>query len=313
MTILDRHLIGPDKDLFYSRSDPDDIRMGDVVSPGTVNYDSSDVILLGCPQDEGVLRNKGREGARLAPTEIRRELYKYPVSESHTGLKMCDIGDIRTDAPLEVIHEKMYEIVKQIIADGKKLVVLGGGNDISYPDCSALSSSIPDCLILNIDKHYDVRLDTQRSSGTPYRQLLEEKQIRPDLFYEIAINSFANSPAHKKYLEEQGAHIIYLGTLRENGVGASIREITESSKTGAIFFGFDIDSVRAVDAPGVSAPSPMGLTAREICEIADTAALDKRTRIIEITEVNPVYDQDGITSKLAANIIMRALASPENR
>ena len=52
----------------------------------------------------------------------------------------------------------------------------------------------------------------------------------------------------------------------------------------------------------------MGLTAREVCEIADVAASDPRTRIIEITEVNPDYDRDGITSKLAANIIVRALA-----
>jgi arginase family enzyme len=56
----------------------------------------------------------------------------------------------------------------------------------------------------------------------------------------------------------------------------------------------------------------MGLTAREVCEIADVAASDPRTRIIEITEVNPEYDQDGITSKLAANIIVRALANQRN-
>lgn len=74
------------------------------------------------------------------------------------------------------------------------------------------------------------------------------------------------------------------------------------------FFGFDLDVVRAVEAPGMSDPSPMGLTAREVCEIADMAAADPRTRIIEVTDVNPDYDQDGITCKLAANIVMRAPA-----
>jgi len=69
-----------------------------------------------------------------------------------------------------------------------------------------------------------------------------------------------------------------------------------------------MDVVRSMEAPGVSDPGPMGFTATEICEIADAAAADPRTRIIEITEVNPTYDVDNMTSKLAANIIMRALA-----
>ena len=46
----------------------------------------------------------------------------------------------------------------------------------------------------------------------------------------------------------------------------------------------------------------------QVCEIADVAAEDPRTRIIELTEVNPTYDVNGITSKLAANIIIRSLA-----
>jgi len=77
----------------------------------------------------------------------------------------------------------------------------------------------------------------------------------------------------------------------------------------AVFFGFDLDVVRAMEAPGVSNPGPMGLTAREVCEIGDVAAVEPRTRIVEISEVNPEYDRDGVTAKLAANVIMRALAS----
>jgi len=57
-----------------------------------------------------------------------------------------------------------------------------------------------------------------------------------------------------------------------------------------IFFGFDLDVVRSMEAPGVSDPGPMGFSAREVCEIADVAASDPRTRIIEITEVCPEFD-----------------------
>ncbi len=285
--------------------------MGDVVVTEPRAYPDSHVVLLGCPQDEGVRRNRGRTGARLAPVEIRRALYRYPVTEAHATLYMMDVGDLKIAETLEETHEYLYETVLGFLRDGKKVIVLGGGNDISYPDCRALSAATDSPQVINIDRHLDVRIDERCSSGTPYRQLLEEGIIAPEDFHEVGINSFANSPKYLEYVESAGAHIHYLGDLRSVGVGSTLGPIVAESGADGLFFGFDLDVVRAVDAPGVSDPGPMGLTAREVCEIADVAAGDPRTRIIEITEVNPEYDRDGITCKLAANIIMRALAADQ--
>jgi len=308
MEHLLKYIDPPDRTLFFTRDDPNDIRLGDVVKYNFSEYDIANEVIIGCPQDEGVIRNKGRRGARLAPAEIRRSLYRYPVSESHAHLKLFDLGDIKIKNSLEETHDILFSIVRQIIKDGKKVIVLGGGNDISYPDCSALSSEMERILVFNIDRHLDVRADRQRNSGTPYRQLLDEKVILPELFHEVGINSFANSPKYIKYVESLGCHIHYLGQLRKDGVAETIRSTVKSANADAIFWGFDLDVVRAVEAPGVSDPNPMGLTATQVCEIADVAAEDPRTRIIEITEVNPKYDLNGITSRLAANIIIRALS-----
>ncbi len=307
MTTFD-DLIPADDELFYSRGDPSDIRFGDVVRRDLQAYAEAHVVVLGCPQDEGVRRNRGRSGARLAPSEIRKALYRYPVSESHQHLRLIDVGNVKIAETLEDTHATLRQTVRRLLGDGKKVVVLGGGNDISYPDCLALSKAATRPLVFNIDRHLDVRADVPRNSGTPYRQLLEEGALDPNLFHEIGINSFANSPKYREYVEQVGAQIHYLGDLRTQGVGTTIRAIVDGSDADALFFGFDIDVVRAVEAPGVSDPGPMGLTAREICEIADVAAADPRTRVIEITEVNPEHDRDGITSKLAANVIVRALA-----
>ncbi|MCP4900671.1 MAG: formimidoylglutamase [bacterium] len=301
-------LVPASEDVFYSRNDPNDLRFGDVAERTLSAYGVCEIVVVGCPQDEGVRRNRGRPGARLAPTRIRRALYRYAVSEVHEHLRMLDLGDVRVDRELELIHQGLLRVVRHCLADGKKVVVLGGGNDISYPDCQALSSVVEHPLVVNIDRHLDVRADEARNSGTPYRQLLEEGAIRPSDFHEVGINTFANSPTYLRYVEEKGAHVHCLSDVRDAGVGKTVREIVDSSTTDGIFFGFDLDVVRAVEAPGVSDPSPMGLTAREVCEIADVAASDPRTRIVEITEVNPEFDLDEVTSRLAANIIVRALA-----
>jgi formiminoglutamase len=301
-------LIQTDNNLFYSRNDPNDVRLGDKVNYQKNEYPDCNVVIIGCPQDEGVRRNEGRLGASLAPIEVRKALYRYPISSSHTHLQLFDMGDVPFDGNLEQTHKTQFEIIRKLIKDRKKVIVLGGGNDISYPDCKALAAEIRSVLVFNIDRHLDVRSAQSLNSGTPYRQLLEENIIRPELFHEVGINSFANSPIYIDFIKEIGAHIHYLGDLRNAGIKDTIEDIVNESKAEGIFWGFDLDVVRAVEAPGVSDPSPMGFTAREVCEIADVAASDPRTQIIEITEVNPKYDIDGITSKLAANIIMRCLA-----
>lgn len=301
-------LVPLDDEVFYTRSDPNDIRFGDIVLRDPEQYATAQVVVLGCPQDEGIARNQGRLGARFAPTEIRRDLYRYPVTRSHKHLALMDAGDVAISDTLEKTHELLQKTVRRLLADGKKVIVLGGGNDISYPDCLALSAETERPLVFNIDRHLDVRADVPRNSGTPYRQLLAEGVIPPDRFHEFGTNTFANSPKYLDFVVDIGASIHYLGDVRAAGVGTSIRTIVAGADPDGIFFGFDLDVVRSMEAPGVSAPGPMGLSAREVCEIADVAASDPRTRIIEITEVCPEFDRDRITSKLAANIIVRALA-----
>jgi formiminoglutamase len=302
-------LVPADPGLFYRRDDAFDPRMGELALRGVEALPGAAVALIGCPQDEGVRRNRGRVGAAQGPAEIRRALYRYPVSEAHAGLRLVDLGDIRPGATLEQTHDALHAAVRHCLRQGLKVVVLGGGNDISYPDCSALAAEVPSVLAFNIDRHLDVRADPVRNSGTPYRQLLEEGCIQSGAFHEVGINSFANSLAYRRYVEALGVGVHYLAELRERGVGATVQGIVDASAAAGIFFGFDMDVVAAAEAPGVSDPSPMGLTAKEVCEIADVAARDPRTRVVEISELNPVYDRDGITAKLAANLIMRALAS----
>ena len=56
-----------EKDFFQSRNDPNDKRVGDILLSGFKEYDKANVIIIGCPQDIGVLRNQGRTGAARAP------------------------------------------------------------------------------------------------------------------------------------------------------------------------------------------------------------------------------------------------------
>lgn len=125
-----------DPAVFFKRGDPNDVRLGETVFTAPERYAEAEIVLLGLPQDEGVARNKGRLGAKDAPNAIRRCLYKYVSIE---GLRLFDAGDTRLQGTLEATHALHRDLVRQMLRDGKCLIVLGGGNDTSYPDCSALA------------------------------------------------------------------------------------------------------------------------------------------------------------------------------
>ncbi|MBL8155148.1 MAG: formimidoylglutamase, partial [Anaerolineae bacterium] len=299
----------PDTALLYHRNDMNDARLGEIVQTDPTAYGDAEVVILGCPQDEGVRRNGGRIGAALAPTEIRRCFYKLTVNGVET-LRLFDLGNTLIQATLEETHRLQQEIVARVIADGKMLIVLGGGNDCSYPDCSGLAQAVGRVLAFNVDAHYDVRADAVCNSGTPYRQLLESGSVEPDDFYEVGSQPFANSPIYGRYLQDKGAHIIPLKTLRASGnIRQPFEAILNPHPASAIFWGLDMDVVRAADAPGVSAPNPVGMSGEELCEIAAVAGRATRSRLLEITEVNPTHDIDQRTCRLAAVVIHTFLSA----
>lgn len=301
------HIQPPEASLLFRRNDANDIRLGEHVRIEPDEYAAAHVVILGCPQDEGVRRNGGRPGAAQAPTEIRRWLYRLGIAGLE-HLHIFDLGDIAIQPTLEATHTNQQQIVQQVISDGKRLLVLGGGNDLSYPDCAGVAHAIGPLVAFNIDAHFDVRADTPRNSGTPYRQLLDEHILDPLHFYEIGAQPFANSSTYVQYLQRQGVQIVWAEQLRTGDFGSVVGGLVDQYPTTPMFWGFDMDVVRVADAPGVSAPNPLGISGAELCALAGFAGSLPNTRLVEFTEVNPVYDLDGRTCRLTAVAIWHVLS-----
>ncbi|CAN5551703.1 MAG: formimidoylglutamase [Pyrinomonadaceae bacterium] len=306
MSVIFSQTSRPDPGLFFTRNDRNDPRLGQIVSSKEKDYDAADIIILGCPQDEGVRRNGGRAGAAAAPNAIRDQFYK--LTPFNIKKRLLDLGDVNISESLEETHDTHYDVVKQIIQDGKRLIVLGGGNDVSYPDGRAMSEVFGSerWIGINVDSHLDVRIAEKRNSGTPYRQLLEEKHMLPQYFYEVAYQTHFASPIYYDYISNLGVNRISLELLRSRDeADIELREqirqrfIGQSASLNT-FFGFDMDAVRSSDAPGTSAPSPLGLRAGEFITLVKYAASLANTKIIEFSEVNPNFDIDNRTAKLVA-------------
>lgn len=296
----------PDREVFFSRRDPNDPRLGEIVRSDPDHYASADLIIIGCPQDEGVRRNGGRVGAADGPRAVREQFYK--LTPFNLRKRVFDLGDVPMAGTLEETHDNLTAVVEAVLKDNKRAIVLGGGNDISFADGRAMAEifGIESWIAVNVDSHLDVRTAEQINSGTPYRQLLDGGHLRPDYFYEVGYQTHLCSPVHYEYIRSLGVNRISLELLRSRA--EADLELKESIRNNFIghsssmntFFGFDMDAVRSADAPGTSAPSPLGLRAGEFIQLVKYAASLANTRMIEFTETNPKYDIDDRTAKLVA-------------
>src|SRR5690242_15001953 len=96
----------PSNEVFYSRKDPNDPRLGEIVARDPKDYAKSDIVILGCPQDEGVRRNNGREGAAKAPNAIRAQFYR--LTPMNIRKRIFDIGDTDIAGSLEEVHDRHF-------------------------------------------------------------------------------------------------------------------------------------------------------------------------------------------------------------
>ncbi len=320
----------PDPSLFFSTGNPEDPRFGDVTghpegdlhdNPVEVIPETVRSVIVGVPQDLGVERNGGRAGAAGGPEAIRRRFYRltpFDVERDREVPKdyLYDLGDIDCGCELERVHERLADVVQAIAASGRVPIVLGGGHDITYGAFCGVHAVHGTLGVFNFDAHLDVRPPSpSRNSGTSFRMLIDEEKIDTSRAIEFGIQPFANARKHVEWFREVGGIIRTLETIRRVGVESSLSATLRVAHRGSSkYYGtLDLDGVRGAEAPGVSAPMPDGFAAADLMATARALGEDPYCVALDLAEMNPTYDQDEMTARLAAHAIARFVSGMLNR
>ena len=285
---------------------------------------AADAVLVGVPFDLGVTLGGGRAGAARGPAALRQALLRFGTTYdtahgvSFDHLRLADAGDLAVVAEdVAATHDRLAEVVAAILAAGAVPLVIGGGNDATFGSVKGLMSSAGPIGGVNVDAHLDMRevLEGRISSGTPYRRILEELELPGGQLVEFGLHSAVNAQAHLDYAAKQGVRCLTLDEVRSGGVGAALESQLRALDSGAeaLFVSIDLDVFAAPYAPGVSAPGTEGLTPEEGRDLAFTAGRTPKMRLFELMELNPAFDVDGRTSRLAALLLASFLAGLATR
>ena len=272
------------------------------------NYDTistNDFVLHGFAVDEGVRRNKGRQGAKDAPDVIRKNMSNFPVIRPDFSL--LDFGNITCeDGNLENTQNELAKNVSKVLLKGGKSLVLGGGHEVTFGHYRGVKTAFQEQKIgiINFDAHFDNRQPEDgigASSGTGFWQIAQEGEINS---LHIGIQRNSNTlklfdTAHQfgmKYILADELFFENLPSIYER-----VNELAES--VDFLYVTICMDVFNAAIAPGVSASAYNGI-------FADSAFMhlyrhilkNEKLIALDIAEVNPSFDIQHHTAKLAASL-----------
>ena len=267
------------------------------------------VVLIGFCSDEGVKRNKGRQGAKEAPRYIRKYLSSLPYH--FEKLKIYDAGNVIVDNELEKGQKLLSEKIKKIKELGGFPIVMGGGHETAYGSFTGIKSFKPS--IINFDAHFDNRpFDEITSSGTMFAQIADE--LREDYKYLcLGIQKAGNTKQLFDRNEKFGGKFVAAEDFYSNPVDLHNTCFEFVNNTECNYITLCMDVFSSSVAPGVSAPTAFGIMPHHFLQIIDEIFKTKKVCIFDITEVNPNTDINDMTSRLAANIIFHVADNVNNR
>jgi agmatinase len=276
------------------------------------NYD---VAVVGVPFDSGV---SYRPGARFGPAHIRqssRLLRPYNPALDRmpfASQQVIDAGDI--DCNPFNIPEALAAIeseVRNLTADGQRVLTLGGDHTIALPILRALHSKYGPITVVHFDAHLDTwdsyfGMDT--THGTPFRRASEEGLINTSTSVHVGTRGPLYSATDLVEDGQLGFHVISSIDIQDHGLAAALTRLGGRVGDTPIYVSIDIDVLDPAHAPGTGTPEAGGLTSRELLAFVRSFA---NVNLIgaDIVEVAPAYDHAEVTGIAAAHVAYELLSA----
>ena len=261
-------------------------------------------VLIGYAVDEGVMRNQGRIGAAAGPDAVRRQLAGNALP--HPDFKLYDRGNVYCpDGHLSASQHLLADLVHDTFQAKARPFVVGGGHDIAYGSYLGLRRAFPQSRIgiLNFDAHLDLRTFTDRgTSGTPFYQILSERNEHH--YCAVGIQRATVTPELLDNARRFRTEIVYSdrATMHHHKlVEQRLKSFVE--RMDVLYVTIDLDGFASAFAPGVSAPSPTGMTPEFVAHCLNLDFLKKKLKLVDFAELNPKFDTGGQTAKLVGRLV----------
>lgn len=156
--------------------------------------------------------------------------------------------------------------------------------------------------------YFDAHPDFVSSARNYYGSVLTDSLGSIDFEKSMLIGTRAAEAEELENAYKVGLEVITPLDIQELGILKISDKIRSKNNNGKKFISIDLDCLDPAFAPGVSLPSPCGLSSIDLIYLVKLAV---STGIIgiDIVELSPDFDINNITAYLAARILLESIAS----
>ena len=253
----------------------------------------TDIAIFGVSEDRLSVNN---EGCAMGADVIRKHL--YTLFSGNEKVKVADLGNIMQGYSVDDTYFAVTNVVSELVSHGIIPLIIGGGQDLSYPVYRAYENLGQIINIVAVDPMFDLGKDSQEITSRSYLSKIILHQ--PNYLF-----NFTNI-GYQSYFVDQDAvglmknlffDIYRLGNVRDN------MDDVEPVVRNADMLSIDVSAIRSSDAPGNANAGPNGFNGEEICRIVRYAGLSDKLSSIGFFEYNPSYDRQEQTAMLIAQAI----------
>jgi arginase len=279
------------------------------------------VEVIGVPMDLGA----GRRGVDMGPSAIRyaglsaaiRRLGITAVDRGNVPVRVAESAtpeEARANY-LPLINEAcalLAGVVEDVVRAGHFPLVLGGDHSIAMGTLAGVTRARGRAPgVIWVDAHGDINTPIGSPSGNvhgmPVHFALEAHSIAADRIVFIGLRDV--DEGEKQTIRELGVKAFTMSDVDRTGMAAVIAEALAIAcdGPGSLHVSFDMDGIDPTEAPGVGTPVRGGLSYREAHLLMEEVAASGALGSLEITEINPILDNQNQTAILAVELVLSAL------
>lgn len=267
----------------------------------------ADVVIVGVP-DESKSHAK-RKGASKGPDSLRQASNESGFFERNGKLiPVCPIlGNISNKLIFDygnIPKENLQKLITDLVANNKIPIVIGGDHSITSTVLQATGDIHGKLGLFYFDAHPDFVSSTTEYYGS----VLTDSSRWIDFSQSMLIGTRAAEPEELENAETMGLEVITPIDVAKLGISRVANKLQAKGYNNKRYVSIDLDCADPAYAPGVSLPSPCGLSSIDLVYLVKLV-VNSGVVGIDIVELSPDFDLNNMTANLAARILLESIAS----
>lgn len=253
-------------------------------------------------------------------TTIGREVSQQTSIFCKKPAMFASAGTMKNVEEILSVARRTRTAVSRAAKRGDTVIALGGDHALSLGTIAGAAAVHESLGLIYIDAHPDCTMDTTTDSGNVHGMIVssaigEGNSLLTDLFPRFILPDNVLYIALKDMdqpeialIREHGIHAFTMLDVAVRGLSPIVAAIDAlAGRVDKVWVSLDLDSIDEQYAPGVAMTTQGGLTRREITSLAHHIGKVCDIAGIDVAEMLPAKDEDGMTARLVIELLSRLL------